>query len=251
MLCLWGTSTRGCLRGASPARQACSNATAPVSGCLAPQLLRRRRRGRASHARHHPPRGGRAVGGPPRRRPARHPEQLPGAAQCTATGMCNAAPLLGCAHGRAVRLGLGPVCACRLGSRVLQLSVTSRPCVMHDPAQSMASLFLLRCESSLRMCAGSQVCSGCTSMPSCVQTLPGWRGDAPRRRPAGAQVSADMAHALHPNYTDRHEPGHKPAFGGGLVLKHNANQRYATNAVSATLFRRGPRTPLSFALLTP
>ena len=155
------------------------------------------------------------------------------------------------ARGRAVRLGLGPVCACRLGSRVLQLSVTSRPCVMHDPAQSMASLFLLRCESSLRMCAGSQVCSGCTSMPSCVQTLPGWRGDAPRRRPAGAQVSADMAHALHPNYTDRHEPGHKPAFGGGLVLKHNANQRYATNAVSATLFRRGPRTPLSFALLTP
>ncbi len=47
------------------------------------------------------------------------------------------------ARGRAVRLGLGPVCACRLWSRVLQLSVTRRRCVMHDPAQSMASLFCL------------------------------------------------------------------------------------------------------------
>jgi len=50
-------------------------------------------------------------------------------------------------------------------------------------------------------------------------------------------VSADMAHAVHPNYADRHEPGHRPKIGGGPVVKTNANQSYATDAESAGFFR--------------
>jgi len=49
-------------------------------------------------------------------------------------------------------------------------------------------------------------------------------------------VSADMAHAVHPNYADRHEPGHHPQIGGGPVIKTNANQSYATDAESAGIF---------------
>jgi aspartyl aminopeptidase len=51
-------------------------------------------------------------------------------------------------------------------------------------------------------------------------------------------ASADMAHATHPNYAERHEPGHWITLGGGPVIKTNVNQRYATDARTAEVFVR-------------
>ncbi|WP_375481593.1 M18 family aminopeptidase [uncultured Mycobacterium sp.] len=57
------------------------------------------------------------------------------------------------------------------------------------------------------------------------------------RRVAGSMVaSADMAHATHPNYPDRHEPGHPIAINGGPVLKVQPNLRYATDGRTAAAF---------------
>lgn len=49
-------------------------------------------------------------------------------------------------------------------------------------------------------------------------------------------ISADMAHALHPNYTEKHDPTNHPLMNEGPVIKINANQKYVSDADSAAVF---------------
>ncbi|HEX8819563.1 MAG TPA: M18 family aminopeptidase [Archangium sp.] len=67
-------------------------------------------------------------------------------------------------------------------------------------------------------------------------------------------VSADMAHALHPNYASMHEPKHQPLLGAGPVIKSNVNQSYATDGESWAWFalhcREAGVTPQNFVTRT-
>jgi len=64
----------------------------------------------------------------------------------------------------------------------------------------------------------------------------GGRDDYLRAVAASLHVSADMTHATHPNYTDRHEPDHWIALGGGPVVKVSANMLYGTTAATQAAF---------------
>jgi Aminopeptidase I zinc metalloprotease (M18) len=51
-------------------------------------------------------------------------------------------------------------------------------------------------------------------------------------------LSADMGHAIHPNYTSKHEDNHRPRVNGGIVIKTNAKQKYASDAIGSFILKR-------------
>ena len=81
--------------------------------------------------------------------------------------------------------------------------------------------------------------AGSTILPVLLERIVlargGNREDFHRALARSACLSADMAHATHPNYADRHDPQHQVALNAGPVLKVNASVRYATDAPGSAL----------------
>lgn len=99
-------------------------------------------------------------------------------------------------------------------------------------------------QSALLVCndheeVGSQSAAG-ASGPMLADVLSRWIPDDQERArtiESSLLISADNAHGVHPNYSDRHDPNHRPRLNGGPVIKVNTNQRYATNSETSAVFQ--------------
>ena len=74
-------------------------------------------------------------------------------------------------------------------------------------------------------------------LKSVLRRLCGNGEEMSRAMASSMMISADNAHAVHPNYADRHEPNHGPFINAGPVIKMNANQRYASSSESSAMFK--------------
>lgn len=63
-------------------------------------------------------------------------------------------------------------------------------------------------------------------------------GEHMQRLSSSFIVSADNAHAIHPNRSDASDPANFPQINGGVVIKYNASQRYTTDALSEAIFKK-------------
>jgi len=105
--------------------------------------------------------------------------------------------------------------------------------VKHDQATGISVIALFDHEE-----VGSESAAGAGSavLPRILERLVADRETFLRACARSSCISADMAHAVHPNYASRHETRHKPQLNGGPVIKTNVQQRYATTAETAAMF---------------
>ena len=87
---------------------------------------------------------------------------------------------------------------------------------------------------------GSVSTSGAESslVPSLLNRLSPTPGALAQSIARSFLISSDMGHAVHPNYTSKYEDKHRPVMNGGIAIKTNAKQRYATDAISSFIVKQ-------------
>lgn len=109
--------------------------------------------------------------------------------------------------------------------------INSKPC---NKTKVLAIFDNEEVGSGTKQGAGSPILR--TILERIVFTQGGAQEDLYRAIHNSFMISADMAHALHPNYAEKHDPTNHPMINGGPVIKINANQKYITDGDSAAVF---------------
>lgn len=103
-----------------------------------------------------------------------------------------------------------------------------------DQPQQGASLLV--CNDHEEVGSASAIGAEGPFLESVLRRLSGDEQQFQRMIARSLLISCDNAHAIHPNYADRHDENHGPRLNAGPVIKVNANQRYATNGETSALF---------------
>ena len=138
---------------------------------------------------------------------------------------------------------LGPagelLAAGRLDNQLSCWAATTAICAAAGPSASTAVIALFDHEE-----VGSESTSGAAGpllehvLERLALAADADRGQFLAQLAASSCISADNAHSVHPNYPERHEPGHRPVVNQGPAIKLNSNQRYATSADTAAMVQR-------------
>ena len=127
----------------------------------------------------------------------------------------------------------------RLDNQLSCWAAVDAICAAHDPQDSTAVIALFDHEE-----VGSESTTGAAGplLEHVLERLSlasgATRADFLTQLATSSCVSADNAHAVHPNYRERHDPEHQPIVNCGPAIKLNSNQRYATSARSAAMLQR-------------
>ena len=115
------------------------------------------------------------------------------------------------------------------------LSCYTGMCALRDAESNVAQLLV--CNDHEEVGSGSTSGARGNFLESVLQRLLGDHETQARALAQSLLISTDNAHAVHPNFADKHDAKHGPIINEGPVLKTNANQAYATNSESAAVFR--------------
>ena len=137
---------------------------------------------------------------------------------------CQPAAMVGWNEDFIASARLDNLLSCYIGLQALLASDTTEHCVLvcndHEEVGSQSAVGaqgpLL--ESVLRRIAGDEV----SFQRGIAQSM---------------MISADNAHGIHPNYSDKHDANHGPLLNRGAVIKINVNQRYATSSETSAVYR--------------